>query len=89
MKAYDKCPGCDTINRSTNAKINKQKPYYSVICKDCGKLYYQTVQYHNIKNIEIDSKHIEPVPYIKGHAEKHDEYQQKQESSTSEQINLV
>ena len=42
MKAYYKCPKCNTRGKSKWVMDRISKPFYIVECKECGNVYYQT-----------------------------------------------
>ena len=65
MKAYNKCPDCNTRNEPIESIDKLNLSYYICICTECQNMYYQLsdTQDH-IKSIDILLNQVTPVPYI-------------------------
>ncbi len=65
MKAYNKCPDCDTINEPMWIMDKPNRPYYICLCIECQNMYYQLSDIEgHIKSIDILLNQTSPVPYI-------------------------
>jgi transcription elongation factor Elf1 len=65
MKAYNKCPDCDTINEPMWIMDKPNRPYYICLCTECQNMYYQLSETQdNVKLIDMYPDLVDAVPYI-------------------------